>query len=105
MSVLKWAPGLVRFVEFDGQLATVPDYVIYRLKDRLAKIEAAGGLQLEGLKRGDRVRVIDGPMAGHEAIFDARLSGNERVKVLLEMLGRQIPATVNVNAIEKLRNG
>lgn len=100
---IKWAPGAVRLVEFGGHPAAVPDNLIYQLRNRLQSIEAAGGLFLEGIQRGDPVRIINGPLTGYDAIFDARLDGTERVKVLLDMLGRQVYATLNVNAIEKQR--
>lgn len=104
VSTLKWAPGAVRLIEFGGHPATVPAHLICQLKQRLASIEAAGGLQLEGLQRGDSVRIVDGPLAGYEAIFDMRLSGTERVRVLLDMLGRQIYVTLDTNAVEKQRD-
>jgi transcription elongation factor/antiterminator RfaH len=103
VSALKWAPGAVRLIEFGGHPATVPYHLIYELKQRLARIEAAGGLHLDGLEHGDPVRIVDGPFAGYEAIFDTRLSGTERVRVLLDMVGRKVFATLNHNAIEKQR--
>jgi transcription elongation factor/antiterminator RfaH len=103
LSIFRWAPGATRLVEFGGYPAKVPDGVIYQLKRHLEAVEAAGGFHLDGLKPGDPVRIVDGPLAGYEAIFDVRLSGNDRVQVLLEMLGRQIHAQVNANTIEKKR--
>jgi transcription antitermination factor NusG len=103
LSVFRWAPGATRLVEFGGYPATVPEEVIHRLKRHLEAVEAAGGFDLDGYKPGDPVRIIDGPLAGYEAIFDLHLSGNERVQVLLEMLGRQVHAQIDANAIEKKR--
>jgi transcription elongation factor/antiterminator RfaH len=100
-STLRWAPGATRLVQFGDYPATVPQTVIDRLRQRLSDIEAAGGLTPDGLQRGDPVRIIDGPMAGYEAIFDVRLSGSERVQVLLEMLGRIVRVKIDANAIEK----
>jgi transcription antitermination factor NusG len=38
------------------------------------------------------VVIQDGPFAGYEAIFDTRLPGRERVRVLLKLLQkRQVP--------------
>ncbi len=104
ISALQWVPGANRLVAFDGCPATIPEHVIRELKSRIAKIEAAGGLALEGLKRGDVVEIINGPFAGYEAIFDMRLSGNERVQVLLDILGRQVRVKVLTGSIEKKRS-
>ncbi|HVO69796.1 MAG TPA: transcription termination/antitermination NusG family protein [Aggregatilineaceae bacterium] len=103
VSALQWIPGAVGLVSFDGQPGTVPDYVIRELRQRIAEIEAAGGLTLDGLKQGDPVRITHGPFAGYEAIFDMRLSGAERVQVLLQMLGRLVKVQVTASEIEKRR--
>jgi transcription elongation factor/antiterminator RfaH len=101
LSIFRWAPGATRIVEFGGLPAKVPEGVVYQLKQHLEAVEAAGGFNLDRLKPGDPVRIIDGPLAGYEALFNLRLSGTERVQVLLEMLGRQVYAQINANAIEK----
>jgi len=101
VSTFKWAPGATRLVAFGGYPAPVPEYIITELRRRVEKIEAAGGIKLEELKKGDPVRITDGPLAGYEAIFDLRLSGNDRIQVLLNMLGRQIQVKLDANVIEK----
>jgi len=50
------------------------------------------------LKAGDPIRIQDGPFRGYEAIFDARLPGTERVRVLLEFLGNQRKVAVELSA-------
>ncbi len=48
--------------------------------------------------------ITSGPFAGYEAIFDARLSGGERVRVLLTMLNdRHVPAEVGKAQITSRR--
>lgn len=108
---LKWTPGLRRLVEFDGQPAIVPDHFIRELRRRLTQIQAAGGLILEGLDPGDPVRIVAGPFAGYEAVFDSRLPGSERVRVMLELIAhsqrrdgrRFVPVELNVGSIERVR--
>jgi transcriptional antiterminator RfaH len=101
MSALNWIPNAIGLVCFDQDAAQVPDNVIFELRRRIAQIEASGGLTCKGLKQGDRVRIVRGPLAGYEAIFDLRLSGSERVQVLLTMLGRLVKAQVPCNAVER----
>lgn len=100
---LQWIPGAVGLVSFGGEPAVVPDAFIHELKRRLARIEQSGGLHLDGLKQGDSVRIVKGPFADCEAIFDARLPAEERVLVLLHWLGREVKVKVNANAVEKRR--
>ncbi|NLF77447.1 MAG: hypothetical protein GX573_17265, partial [Chloroflexi bacterium] len=47
--------------------------------------------------------ITQGALAGYEALFDMRLSGSERVQVLLEMLGRQVRMQLHASQIERWR--
>ena len=88
-STLQWMPGVRGFVSFDSQPSMVPDVLIHVVKKRVDEINAAGPESrelFEGLKHGDQVEIQSGPFAGYEAIFDARLPGSERVRVLLKIL-------------------
>jgi transcription elongation factor/antiterminator RfaH len=85
-STLQWMPGTRGFVSFDNHPSMVPDTLIHIVKKRVEEINFVGGELFDGLKQGDLVEIQSGPFAGYEAIFDARLPGSERVKVLLKML-------------------
>jgi len=88
LSTLQWMPGAGGLVAFGGQPASVPENLINAIRKRVDEINMAGGEAREGLKRGDPVVIREGPFAGYEAIFDARVSGDERVRVLLNLLNR-----------------
>jgi transcription antitermination factor NusG len=54
------------------------------------------------LKKGDKIRISDGPFAGYEAIFDVRIPGSERVRVLIQMLSdRHLPVELRAGQIRK----
>ena len=103
ISALKWIPGAVGLVEFDYEPAIVPDLFVDTLKRRIDEIESAGGLHLHGLQQGDTVKIKNGPFTGFEAVFDVRLSGQDRVQVLLHWMGREMKVKLNANGIEKHR--
>jgi transcriptional antiterminator RfaH len=103
VGALQWVPGAVGLVSFDGEPAIVPDHFVHELRGRLADIEAVGGLELDGLEQGDPVEITHGPFTGQEAIFDMRLSGEERVQVLLHWLGREMKVKLNAHAVAKRR--
>lgn len=101
-SVLHWMPGSAGLVCFDAEPASVPDSLLYAIRRRVDEINLAGGEQLDGLKPGDLVNIQGGPFDGCEAIFDARISGNERVRVLLMFLrGRQMPVELPTGFVQK----
>jgi transcription antitermination factor NusG len=88
-SVFQWMPYTTGLVSFGGEPSIVPDALISSLRRRVEEIEAAGGELFDGLQPGDAVVIQSGPFEGYEAIFNARLSGLERVRVLLKMLSER----------------
>lgn len=93
----RWLPGVHGLVAFGGAPAVVQEALIVALRQRLKQIEEAGGLKPAVFQPGDRVRIVAGPLAGYEAIFDTQLSGKERVQVLLAFLSAQ-PQPVKLDA-------
>lgn len=112
LSALQWTPGLRRLVQFGDEPASVPQNLIIELKRQLNEIRAAGGQVFEGLKEGDSIRVTSGPFEGYRGVFEERLSGADRVRILLELIGdlqhrrrdpRSVPVELNVGNIAKLQ--
>ncbi len=103
LSVFQWMPHAIGLVSYGGEPAAVPDHLIEAIRKRVEEINAAGGELFDGLQPGDVVRIDEGPFRGYEAIFDARLPGSERVRVLLELLGsqRQVPVELDAGYIHK----
>ena len=104
LSTFKWMPHAIGLVSFDNEPATVPDNLIHAVRIRVEEIAEAGGEFYDGLKQGDPVRISSGPFAGYEAIFDMRLPGSERVRVLIQMLSdRKISVDLKAGQVERKR--
>ena len=88
-SVFAWLPYSLGLVSFGGEPAEVAEGLIQALRKHLEDIKAESAEPLRGLNPGDPVLIQDGPFAGYEAIFDARVGGEERVRVLLNLLKMQ----------------
>lgn len=101
-SPLLWLPGAIGLVQFGDYAPPLPDHFIANLRSRIAQIESAGGLKQSALQKGDPVRITGGSLQGYEAVFDSHLSGDERVQVLLNILGRLVSAQVDITKIEKI---
>lgn len=99
IGALQWIPGVNRMVQFDGQPSPISDQFIRALKDCVAILNKTGPVDLSSIKKGDWVRIKDGPFAGHEAIFDMRLSANHRIRVLLELAGRLVRVDIDSHNI------
>ena len=98
LSTFQWMPHAIGLVVFGEEAAIVPDYLIQAIQRRVEEISAAGGELFAGLAPGDKVMINEGPFAGYEAIFDARIPGSERVRVLLQLLTNQRHVPVELNA-------
>ena len=104
-STFQWMPHAIGLVSFDGEPANVPDNLIHAIVKRVEEITAAGGEFFDGLKPGDQVKINNGPFQGYEAIFDARIPGNERVRLLIQMLSdRRLPVELMAAQVERKKN-
>jgi transcriptional antiterminator RfaH len=98
-----WGPirstvGVSNLVRFGMQPARVPDNLIDALRAR----EDGDGLQQIAHREpqpGDRIRIVEGLMAGYEAIFEAH-SGKERVSLLLEIANTRARVQISRHDIE-----
>lgn len=92
VSTLQWMPGASGLVSFGGEPASVPEFLVVAIQKQLDLLNASSRDLLSGLQSGDPVVIQEGPFAGYEAIFDMQLSGQARVRVLLNLLQRrQVP--------------
>lgn len=102
LSKLKWMPGAIGVVSFGELPARVPDSLVHAIKRQVKTINTAGGENVAGLTKGDEVLVQSGPFAGYNGVFDMRLPGNERVRVLLKAIQDQrMPVELPANQIKK----
>lgn len=104
LDAFHWLPGVQGLVSFGGIPAAVTDSLVIELKRRLKAIESAGSLAVYELRPGDPVRIVAGPLAGYEAIFDAQVSGEQRVRVLLAFLSSQPqPVELDAECVQKIK--
>ncbi len=103
MSTFQWMPHTLGLVSFGGDAADVPESLILAIQKRVKEIADAGGEIFDGLTSGDSVQIQAGPFEGYAAIFDARLPGTERVRVLLQFLSsRKVPIELDASQIRKV---
>jgi transcriptional antiterminator RfaH len=94
-----WLPGMRSVVNFCGDPAVVDDEVIDFIKRRLqVSSEPESHLRF---KRGERVRITSGPFQNLEAIFDSKLSGSGRVRILLTIMGQVTSCETNEEFLKK----
>lgn len=96
---LRWTEGTHGLVRFGGEPTSVPEHLISALKDRLKKLKSEDTGKKSRFSKGDHVRIVNGMFEGYDAIFDAHISGKDRVQLLLTYLNDQ-PKKVVLNPSE-----
>jgi transcription antitermination factor NusG len=92
-TAVRWVPGVVRVLEQDGAPALLADGVIRELRTRIAERE----LRAPGFRwrPGESVRIVRGPLAQLDAIFEQELDASERVQILVRLLGRDLSVSID----------
>ena len=104
LSMLQWMPFTRGVVSFDSEPAIVPEGLLQAIRRRLEGISAAGGEGFDALTHGTRVLIREGPFEGYEAIFDTRISGSERVRVLIRLLEKNyMPVEMRVGHLKLVK--
>ena len=91
--------GITRLVTNGDVPAIVPQAIIDGLRRRE---DADGFVQLERRARfasGDKVRVLEGAFCDHLGLFEG-MSGQERVAILLDLLGRKVRVLLELDVID-----
>ncbi len=84
--------GVQSFVSFGGHPARVPSALIQELRE---KTKPSENLVISNLpKRGDKLKVKDGPFNGMSVVF-SQPNGDERAEVLLNMMNQQVKASIS----------
>ena len=94
-----YARGVTGIVHFGSRYAKVPADLIDSLR---ADLESSGSTAVdEELSEGDRVAIAEGAFSGLFAVVVGMNSGKDRVRVLLEFLGRQVDAELRTDNLIK----
>jgi transcriptional antiterminator RfaH len=90
---VEYAHGVRGIVRFANRYPTIEDGVLAQLRDYVGANEIK---ELDyGLSQGDNVRIMQGAFAGLEAVVTQILPVRERVKILMDFLGRKVEAEVD----------
>lgn len=94
-SVLRSTRGVRQLVRFGGVAPRVPESLI----DRLRTLDGTPvDTPAERLQAGDRVRVLEGPFAGMNAVFLEK-DGMLRAALLIDCMQRQVRVVVASDAL------
>lgn len=93
-----WSPGVKRLVSFNGVPAAIDDEIINFLMnhaDSSGQIAASSNL-----RPGQRVRITGGPLDGLVGLIESPPNARGRVKVLMQLLNREVHTEVPIRYLE-----
>jgi len=90
---VSYAAGVSSILRFGQRYARLDEEVIRGLRSKTNENQLAI-LETE-IREGDKVTIVEGALCGLEAVVTQFLSGRERVRVLLNFLGREMHAEVS----------
>jgi transcriptional antiterminator RfaH len=98
-----WAPirstrGVSRLVSFGNEPAKVPSELVECLK--LRDLERAGTIK-PAFHPGDGVKILEGPFAGLDAIYQMK-DGEGRVMVLIELMSKPTQLKLQVGQVRRI---
>jgi transcriptional antiterminator RfaH len=104
LSTVSYCPGVAHPVRFDRRLATVDQDVIDAIRQREGVRGHVMPPEVEiGIKLGNKVMIMAGPLTGMEGIFRGCLRGGERANVLIEFLRQKNLVEVDTDDLEVAR--
>ncbi len=97
---VKWTRGVSKILGVGSEPIPISEKVVEAIKDRM------GGNSLvrlnDGLVQGAIVQFTSGPFKDLMGVFDKKMSDGKRVKVLLSLVGVDVPVQVSRYQIRKV---
>jgi transcriptional antiterminator NusG len=97
--VVRNTPGVTGFVGSENKPAPLPEEEMIRI---LKQMSAEAPKVKVGFRKGQSVRVTDGPFIDFVGVVDDISEGKGKVKVLLSLFGRETPVELDFLQVEKL---
>ncbi|HYY27981.1 MAG TPA: transcription termination/antitermination NusG family protein, partial [Chthoniobacterales bacterium] len=94
---VRCAYGVSDIVRFGDRYPTIEDEALAQLRDHTGVAEVKE--LIYELSHGDEVKIVLGAFVGLEAIVTQVLPAKQRVKVLMDFLGRKIEAEVEHSSV------
>ena len=98
-----YAPGVRGIIHFGDRWPTIPDETVEELR------RAFGADQVHimdsSLNPGDQVQIAGGIFHGLQAVITQLMPGRERVRLLLDFLGRQATVEAHIGSLIKRTHG
>jgi transcription antitermination factor NusG len=97
---VKWTRGVNRILGVGSEPIPVSEIVIQMLKDRMGDDDTVK--LLEDFQEGDLIQITSGTFKDFVGVFQRRLSSGERVRILLNFIGVEVPVQISRWQLKKV---
>ena len=97
---MKWTRGVSKILGVGNEPIPISEKVIQTIKARMGENNL---VKLDdGLEEGNIVQFTSGPFKDLMGVFDKKMSDGKRVRVLLNLIGVDVPVQVSRHQIKKV---
>lgn len=97
---VKWTRGVSKILGIGGEPIPISEKVIQAIKARMGENNL---VKLDdGLEEGNLIQFTSGPFKDLMGVFDKKISDGKRVRVLLSLIGVDVPVQVSRYQIKKV---
>lgn len=97
---VKWTRGVSKILGVGGEPIPISEKVVLTIQERTGENNLVS--LDDGLVQGSVVQFTSGPFKDLMGVFDKRMSDGKRVKVLLNLIGVDVPVQVSKYQIKKV---
>ena len=96
--IVETTPKIIRFVGEKERPAPVSESEIEKIKKSMEEMEPEERITL---RRGDTVRIVEGPFEDYTGVVEEVDREKGKVTVLISIFDRQMPVQFNISEVEK----
>jgi len=100
--LIKETSGVGDFIGSDGKPTSMPDHEVVGMLAASEKAEEEPGISGLNFKKGDQVKITDGPFESYEGEVDSLDERRGMVSVIVSIFGRATPVDVGYWQLEKV---
>ena len=97
--LVKSTSGVTGFVQSGNKPVPLEEYEVRRI---MTNLEASKEAPKVSWKKGDAIRVVEGPFSDFSGKIEEVNTDREKLKVLINIFGRDTPVELEFNQVEKL---
>jgi transcriptional antiterminator NusG len=97
--LVKSTSGVTGFVQSGNKPVPLADYEVSRIMQNLEKSQEAPKVSWQ---KGEAIRVVEGPFSDFTGKIEEVNADREKLKVLINIFGRDTPVELDFNQVEKL---